>query len=94
MKDHFGNGIDTEERKMLTEIGMYQISYRQEGNFRIIVNESWRFADKIRLLEGWFSIDSPKGIHLSLSDLTIGVNKEITMEEYYHILLKDSVVKV
>lgn len=94
MKDHMGNGISKEEREMLTEIGMYQISYRQEGNFRVIVNESWRFADKINLLKGWFSIDTPRGIHLSLNDLNISVSKEITMEEYYHILLKESGVKV
>jgi hypothetical protein len=94
MKDHMGNGISKEERKMLTEIGMYQISYRQDGNFRVIVNESWRFADKINLLKGWFSIDTPRGIHLSLNDLNISVSKEITMEEYYHILLKDAGVKV
>ena len=94
MKDHMGNGIGKEERKMLTEIGMYQISYRQDGNFRVIVNESWRFADKINLLKGWFSIDTPRGIHLSLNDLNISVSKEITMEEYYHILLKDAGVKV
>lgn len=94
MKDHMGNGISKEERKMLTEIGMYQISYRQDGNFRVIVNESWRFADKINLLKGWFSIDTPRGIHLSLNDLNISVSKEITMEEYYHILLKGAGVKV
>lgn len=94
MKDHMGNGISKEERKMLTEIGMYQISYRQDGNFRVIVNESWRFADKINLLKGWFSIDTPRGIHLSLNDLNISVSKEITMGEYYHILLKDAGVKV
>ncbi len=94
MKDHMGNGISKEERKMLTEIGVYQISYRQDGNFRVIVNESWRFADKINLLKGWFSIDTPRGIHLSLNDLNISVSKEITMEEYYHILLKDAGVKV
>lgn len=94
MKDHMGNGIGKEERERLTEIGMYQISYRQEGNFRVIVNESWRFADKINLLRGWFSIDTPRGIHLSLNDLNISVSKEITMEEYYHILLKDAGVKV
>ena len=91
MYDELGNGLDAKDRQMLLDMnGMYQSSYFQRGNHNMVFMEKWRYADKINLLKAWFGLDRPKGVILSIDDLTISTSREIHMEEYFEILQEQS----
>ena len=91
MYDELGNGLDAKDRQNLLDMnGMYQSSYYQRGNHNMVFTEKWRYADKINLLKAWFSLDRPKGVLLSIDNLTISTSREIHMEEYFEILQEES----